>query len=291
MTGNCTEHPFDIDSPTAQGNRGPLLVAQGLHLLNREVHAAVTGRDETALRRLALQHMHPAIGALAVSLGSGGMASRLTPWVISSLLDWLDVPLFVSANILDHLSILRSSGPRIVINAVTADPAHLARAMQAAGQYGAGLTVLLVRAGLTPCGVDDRLTIAGEVLDQAYRIGLPFSRLYLDPVLACRPDPFALRISRGLPDIGPAAESISLIKELDTGVGTMVGLGTGTQELGGQKPFPAQLSMLSLLRAAGLDAAIVNSRNKLLMTALINNMPTVYIDMAEKVRLRESFTI
>lgn len=271
MIGNSKEYALSIDPAKTKREPRPLLVAQGLHILNRQVYEAVAGRDGETLRRLAMQHLPPGTGGLAVSLGTGSLAARLTPWVIASLLEWFDVPLFVSANILDHVPILRSAGHRIVVNAVTADPAILPFAMHTARQYGAGLAVLLVRPGLTPRGVDDRLNLAAEVLDLAHRTRLPLSRLYLDPVLACRPDPYARHISRGLPDIGPAAESINQLKEFDAGVRTIVGLGTGTQEVGWQNRWRTQLSMLSLLTAAGLDAVILNCRNRLLMTALMNN--------------------
>lgn len=271
MTGkNHPVKPLNLDPPAIDTERKPLLVAEGLHVLDRRVYEAVTGRDGAALRRLALNHLRTGAQALAVNLGTGRTMAELTPWVIASLAEWTDVPLFVSANILDHPATLRSLGHRIVVNAVTADPASLSLSMRIAEQYGAGLAVLLVRPGLIPRGVDDRLLLAAEALDLAYRTGLPFCRLYLDPVLACRPDPFAWHISRGLPDIGSTAESISLIRELDPGAGTIVGLGTGMRELGGHTLCPTQLSMLSLLTAAGVDAVILNCRNSLLMDALLN---------------------
>ncbi|HHO48302.1 MAG TPA: hypothetical protein ENN06_07605 [Desulfobacteraceae bacterium] len=269
MTGkNHTVEPINLDQPAIDMKRKPLLVAEGLHVLHRLAYEAVTGRDGAMLRRLALHHLRTGAQALAVNLGTGRTMRELTPWVIASLAEWTDVPLFVSANILDHPAILRSLGHRIVVNAVTADPASLSLSMRIAEQYGTGLAVLLVRPGLTPRGVDDRLLLAAEVLDLAYRVRLPFSRLYLDPVLACRPDPFAWHVSRGLPDIGSTAESISLIKGLDTGVRTIAALGAGAREAGVQKGGRTGAGMLSLLTAAGVDAVILNCKNTELMAEL-----------------------
>jgi len=268
MTGNRKESQFSIESTTTGREHAPLLVAEGLHVLNQQVYEAVTGQDGDSLRRLALNHMRSGAQALAVNLGQGKMMTRLTPWVIASLAEWMEAPLFISANILDHVPTLRSFGKRIVVNAVTAEASSLSRTMQAVKQYDAGLVVLLVKPGLTPSGVHDRLALAAEVLDLAYRVGLPFSRLYLDPVLGCRPDPVAWNISRGFPDVGPAAETIGLIRELDGDVGTIVGLGTSTQGLKGEKRDRIQLSMLALLTAAGLDAVILNCLGGTLMTTL-----------------------
>lgn len=270
MTGNSTEPHISIESGDAGGKRIPFLVAEGLHVLNRQVYEAVSRQDGASLRRLVRDHMGAGAGAqaLAINLGRGRTMARLTPWVISSVAEWTDTPLFVSANILDHAPVLRSFGTRIIVNAVTADTASLACSLRTAQQFGVGLVVLLVRPGLSPCGAHDRLVLAAEVLDLASRVGMPFSRLYLDPVLGCRPDPIAWNISRGFPDAGPVAESIAMIKELEGGVRTLVGLGPGTEGLSGERRDRMQLSVLSLLTAAGLDAVIMNCLNGVLMTAL-----------------------
>jgi cobalamin-dependent methionine synthase I len=194
------------------------------------------------------------------------MASR-APWVLANLLDHLDVQLFLSAGFLSCRSCLQREPVRLCINAVTADPRKLVDSLHRAGEYGTGLVVLLVKPGLTPAGVEDRLQIASEVLDLALKTGFPLQRLYLDPVLGCRPDPLAWKISRGTPEVGTVAESISLIKQLDAEVQTVVSLETTGMNAYGDKKSQLQSSMLSLLTAAGLDAAIVNSLDGQLMEA------------------------
>jgi hypothetical protein len=283
MTGkNHAVGTINLDPPAIGAERKPLLVAEGLHVLDRRVYEAVTGRDGDALRRLALNHLRTGAQALAVNLGTGRTMAELTSWVIASLAKWTAVPLFVSANILEHPDTLRSLGHRIVVNAVTADPASLSLSMRIAEQYGAGLAVLLVTPSLIPRGVDDRLLLAAEVLDLAYRIGLPFFRLYLDPVLSCRPDPFAWHISRGLPDIGSTAETISLIRELDTGVRTIAALGTGVREAGEQQGGRTGAGMLSLLTASGVDAVILNCRDGNLINAFMNTTKSSHTRTARR---------
>lgn len=261
MTGQYNDVLFDTDSTGKITRRKLFLVAEGLQVLNQEVYKAVVEHDGQLLVSLARNHLGTGADALAVSLGSGRTMAQSTPWVADTLLKAVNVPLFFSANILAHPRILRAAGPRIVINAVTADPSHLPGAMQAAGEYGCSLVVLLVRPGLTPTGVQDRLDLAAQVIDLAADVNLSPGQLYLDPVLSCRPDPAALAISRGLPDVGTVAETITLIKELDPTIRTLVGLGTCTQGMAGDRREPSRRSIVSLLAGTGLDAVIMNCRD------------------------------
>lgn len=256
MTGNTTITDTILNHPPFPENFLP--VAEGLHILNRQVYETITGRDRTELLALAHKHLDSGASALGVNLGTGRKMASLTPWVVETLVQGTTACLFLSANILDHPQLLERFASRIVINAVTAEPETLERAMVLAKNSSCGLVVLLVKPGLTPSGVQDRLALAAEVLSLAGRKGLATNRLYLDPVLSCRPDPYALQMSRGLPDVGTVAETISLLKEIDPGVRTIVGLGTSMQYASPDPDGRMYGSVLTLLLGAGLDAALMN---------------------------------
>ena len=259
-----TPHP---PRPPVNQTPCPLLIAEGLHVLNSTVHQAIVERDAPALSRLARSQLASGASAMAVNLGPGREMARRAPWVLDTLLENTRVPLFVSAGILSSRESLRRAPERLIVNAVTADPEELEAALRIAGQCGTGLVVLLVRPGLTPAGVEDRLQLAGRVLDLAGKTGFPPERLYLDPVLGCRPDPLAWKISRGMPGVGTVAESIAMIRQLSPEVNTLVSLGIAGMGISGSRRTRLQCSMLSVLSAAGLDAVIVNSLNRELMEA------------------------
>lgn len=264
MTRTTPSTPSDtIAQPLSPQKFFP--VAEGLHILNRQVYEAVTTRDREALLALAGRHLGSGARGLAVSLGTGRKMAELTPWVVESLVRGTDARLFLSANVLDHPDLLRRFGDRIVINAVTVEADTLALALESARQHEAGLVVLLVRPGLTPTGLNDRLLLAADVIDRAVRTGLHPNRLFLDPILSCRPDPHALKISRGLPDVGIVAETVSLIRQIHPDVRTIVGLGTGQPS--GREPHGwMRQGILTVLLEAGLDAAIMNCLDPVMMS-------------------------
>lgn len=274
MTGNTatrTSETITISDRTSGCTRRKLLtVAEGLHVLNQPVCSAILDRNKEALLSLARQHLSCGAGALAVNLGpSRAMAAR-TEWVADTLCQELAVPLLLSASGLAFPKLLHRHGQRLTINAVTANPAALPQSLTAAKEYGASLVVLLVRPGLAPSGSADRLALASEVIDQSLRVGFPLQHLYLDPLLTLRPDPLAWRISRGLPDIGPVAETIIQLRQMNEDLRTIVALGNCALGADSNGEAGIQARVLTVLVEAGLDAVIVNGRNHALMQVCKN---------------------
>lgn len=266
MTGNTATRNPDATLTTPRqdsGRRELLVVAEGLHVLNEQTCAAMANRDREALLFLARQHLAGGAQALAVNMGPGRTMGELTPWVTETLRQELAVPLFLSASALAFPELLRRHGHNLTINAVTADPVGLPRAMTTAKECGTGLVVLLVRPGLTPAGSADRLAIAAEVVDQALRLGFPLQRLYLDPLLTLRPDPLAWRISRGLPDLTPVVETIIQLRQLDDNLRTIVALGNCDRGVPSRTSLQARV--LAVLVEAGLDAGILNGQDPVLL--------------------------
>jgi len=247
-----------------------LLVGERLHVLNPSVYDAIEQHNPERLARFAKKQVEAGVQALAVNLGPGRHMRLQIPWIIDAITAEVDVPLFLSSSVINSEQILRQYGRNITINAVTANPETLSQYMKVVKTYETGLVVLLVKPGLVPSGVNDRVHLAYEVLEAATKAGLPLNRLYLDPVMGCRPDPFALKVSRGFPDIGTIIETIALIKELNNYARTIIGLSNGSVGLAGEKRSALHCRMLPLLASGGLDAAILNCLDNNLMNVAKN---------------------
>lgn len=267
------EHLSQTDSTPRQSSENVsdlLLVGEGLHVLSPLVYKAIEQHQPNRLVRFARKRVEAGAQALAVNLGPGRHMRLQMPWVIDAITAEIDVPLFLSSSVINSEQILRQYGRNITINAVTANPETLSQYMKVVKTYETGLVVLLVKPGLVPSGVNDRVHLAYEVLEAATKAGLPLNRLYLDPVMGYRPDPFALEVSRGFPDIGTIVETIALIKELNSCARTIIGLGNGSIGLAGEKRSALHCRILPLLASGGLDAAILNCLDNNLMNVAKN---------------------
>jgi len=255
---NQTVHPVVTNQIPVTNITSPLLIGDTIHILNQQVYKALITQDEQILADFVRKQLAAGAQALAVNLGPGKEMGRLTPWVVNTIREITDVQLFFSANITSQKQVLQAHGQYLTINAVTSNHEELVSALEMAQEYGSSLVVLLVQSGKMTAGIDDKLQLASEVVEKALSAGLPLSRLYLDPVLSCRPDPVAWHVSRGLPDVGSAVETISLLKQLDSRVKTIVALGNGSEGMAREEKSGFRCQIYSLLVAAGLDAVLLN---------------------------------
>ncbi len=250
--------------PTPAGR--PLLVGEGLHIMNPRLVRALRERDEQEILAMARRQVEAGADALDLNLGQSRELCRLAPWLVELVQRELATGFFLSSHVLRMEQALALHRGRATINAVTAGRAGLADAMETAMAHDAGLVVLLVSPELTPANVDERLQLAARVLETADRVGMPFSRLYLDPVISCRPDPLTWHLAGGLPDMETILESIRLIGELsDQRVQTIVALSNASACLPAGRRSELHCRLLPMLVEVGLDAVILNCLDSRLM--------------------------
>ncbi len=249
------------------------IIGEDLHLMNQAVVQAVSNRDEKTILKMAQAQVDGGADCLDLNLGQNRVLGKLTPWIIETIQAHFDIPFLLSSHVLKQQRALEIHQGGATINAVTANPAELPAAMQTAAMFGANLVVLLVSPDLTPMDVNGRLELAMQVMDIAEHENFPLEQLYLDPLITCRPDPASVMLSAGLPDTHTAVESIRFLGELSNRrMQTILALSQSSMCMmpGTRSGFHCQL--LPLLAGAGLDAVIMNCRDKPLM-AVARNSP------------------
>ena len=171
-------------------------VGQDMHCMNPKFRRILAERDRDGLLEMAAAQVRAGASGLDVNPGPSRRAADWMAWAMPLLLQRFDTHLFVYAGVLAQPELVARFPGRITINAVTAEPAALERAMRIAAECHAGLVVLLVRPDHQVMDLESRLMIALEVLDLADRTGLPLERLYLDPLFTW-PEGQAQRLRRG----------------------------------------------------------------------------------------------
>lgn len=242
------------------------LIGEDLHILNPSFQQALEQQNSTSLIRLADQQISGGAMALDINLGPARSMAEKLPWVVNTIQQHTAIPLFLPAVSSSITKALQVHVNRATINAVTAEFAQLKGAMELARDFDADLVVLLTKPGLRHNDTSERLQTAMEVLEQADTIGLPFERLFLDPVFSTRTDPITWKLTGGMPDLDQILETIILIGELSNQQAqTLLALSNGTVGLSPEKRSAFQCQMLPLLVDAGLDGVICNCRNPALM--------------------------
>ena len=263
------------------------IIGHDMHIMNAELTRAIEQRDGKSLARMAEQQVAFGADGLDMNFGLSKKSGKQFKWAVEAIRDAVDVPLFISSHVLSHSEILDKNRGRVTVNSVTADPATLATAMEKAREYGADLVVLLVRPGLTPLTVDERLQVATDVLEMAARVGFPLTGLYLDPLFHLRPDPVSWQLSRGVPDIESVLETIEMLPQLtEEKVRTLVALSSASQFLPRAERAGLHHRLLPLLIAAGLDAVILNCHDNKLMEIAGNPQLDMESDLSSIAQVR-----
>ncbi len=241
------------------------IIGENMHIMDPVFLGALTTKDSETLLSLARQQAEAGATALDINLGQSKYLTALTPWLINTIQAEVDLPLFMSSHVLHQPDMLKTHKGIPVINAVTANSDELKQAMKIANNTHAGLVILLVSSKLTPGDINGRLILADQVMDVATTTGMPLSRLYLDPVISCSPDPASWRLGGGQPDMEIIYESLSLLKEMSPHWKTIVGLSNASIYLSRQKRSAQHCSLLPKLADSGLDAVILNPLDDALM--------------------------
>lgn len=241
-------------------------VGETMHVLQPAVERILAAHDGEAVSRLVQRQLDGGADGLEINLGPAREMRQHLPWLLAYLEKQTTAELFLWADVLQEAELLKNCHLPITINAVTADPEELRRSMDLAMRINASLVVLLVRPGMESGNVEEQLLLAVDVLTMAEGAGFPLTRLFLDPVLACRYHPVQWRLGRGLPDMNAVITLLGLLPELGyTEFKTIVGLSNGTPGLTGIDRSRVQGRIVSALTAAGLDAVICNCRDAVLM--------------------------
>ena len=145
----------------------------------------------------------------------------------------------------------------VFINSITADDAKMSRILPLALKYNAKLIALTMDEGSMPRTKLERRDIAKKIVTRVKEMGFDETRLYFDPLirpLATEPEQAEEFLS-----------SIGLIKELGP-VKTICGL--SNISFGLPKRSVINSVYLSLARARGIDAALIDPLDKNVMSAL-----------------------
>ncbi len=264
-TTDTTSVPFYQElNPKSQNKL--LAIGEDIHILNPQVLQILESQDQQGLLNIAKAQTDAGAHSIDINLGQGKLFSRHMKWTIQTIQNHLHLPLFFSAPTNALPDILSIHKGEATINAVSANSATLGKTMEIAKKYDANLVILLVKSGFMTASVNDRVYIASEVLETARKTAFSLEKIYLDPILSTRPDPVTWRMSRGVPDIDAAVETIQYIKELSQGkCKTILSLSNGSLGLKDENRSALHCQMLSLFGDTGLDAAIMNCRDKDLM--------------------------
>jgi cobalamin-dependent methionine synthase I len=243
------------------------LAADNLHALNPAVADALRNLDPAPLQDLARQCDLPGVHFIDINPGylTRRHEDRMAFMVeavqeVTRLRLILDSP---SPRILARgLAVCRE---KPILSALSLEPQKLEELLPLAVEHQTCLVLLLMdERSRVPQSLDERLAVATELRERSLDAGLDDGDLIFDPVLPNLTWPDAAAHIR---EVIRCIRMLSGWSFLPQPAQTMVGLSNLRSGLRHRYPLEVETACLGLLAGAGLELALVNVRQKGLMTA------------------------
>lgn len=210
------------------------------------------------IRREALEQVQAGANLLDVNVGAPGidepLAMQRAVFCVSGA---VTVPLVLdSSNPAALEAGLKAADGKVLINSVSGEAKSLKRVLPLAKKYGAAIIGLALDKKGIPETAEGRVAVARRIRNAARRIGIPDSDIIIDCL--------TLTVSA---EQKRAAESLRAIRLVKQKLGLSTVLGVSNISFGlPQRPLISS-TFFAMAMEAGLDAAIINPKDKPMMDA------------------------
>ncbi len=162
------------------------IIGENIHIIAKQVRAAVDNRDKNAIQDLAKKQMEG--GAAFIDLNIGPRKKdgvEVMQWMVEIVKEVCDLPISLdTSNSAAIEAGLKMLPPKTIINSTNADPERMKVLMPLAAEYDAMLICLTLQATGLPVTADARAEIAAsDLMMAAMEYGLPMENIIIDPLV------------------------------------------------------------------------------------------------------------
>jgi len=254
------------------------IIGERINGMFKDIREAILSRDKKVIQDWAVKQTENGATWLDVNTGAsvtGDDMFAAMKWLVETIQEVVETPLALDSTNYDLIEEgLKLCKRPALINSCHADRYKIERVFPMAVKYNAKIIGLTMseESGI-PKNAENRVALAMELVAAADEFGLPLDHLYIDPLIL----PCNVAQDHGV----EVFETIRQIKTLsDPPAKTVVGLSNISQKCS-NRPL-INRTMLVMLMACGLDAAIADANDDELMdaaaTARIINNKEIYCD-------------
>jgi cobalamin-dependent methionine synthase I len=239
-----------------------LIVGEKLNSSIKRVAEAIESRDSATVQDLARRQAEAGADYIDVN-AAVRVAEELDDlaWLIECVQAVVATPLCIDspnpAAIARGLDLVRASGcaGAPLVNSITAEPDRMRGILPLVVEHKCPVVALTSDEHGIPTTVEDRLRIAGKIVAEADKCGVPLGDIYFDPLV--------LPLSTDVRNGAVFMESLARIKAEFPGVQTISGLSNVSYGLPKRKIVNRAFLLMAL--HAGMDAAIMDPLDAELM--------------------------
>lgn len=238
-----------------------LVIGEKVNVINTKIGAAMKDRDPGPILEMAKVQVDGGANYLDINIGQAKDGPERMAWLVQTIQDQIDIPCCLdSMNPAAIEAGLKVHKGQALINSVNGLPETIEAYFPLAAQYNAKIIGLTMMNGI-PRDANERAAIAVDIMTGAMTHGVPVENIYFDPLIL----PVKVAQEQAL----QVFEAIKLFKQLnDPPLKAVVGLSNISNGIFGEAKSLLDSTMLTSLLALGLDAAIMDPNDKMLMNTL-----------------------
>jgi 5-methyltetrahydrofolate corrinoid/iron sulfur protein methyltransferase len=238
------------------------IIGELINGMYQNIGKAIQEKNKSIVQKCALEQIEAGADALDVNCGPAAKDPVADiQWLVESIQEVTNKPIALDSSRPKVIeSGLKVTKNKAIINSTTADPEKLSILIPLAKKYNAKLIGLTISAKGIPKDKDQRLELAATIVASCIELEFPIEELYLDPIV--------LPVNAAQAQMRDILESIREFKIIsDPSPKTIVGLSNVSQ--GTSVRSLINRTFLTMAVAYGLDAAILDPKDKDLMDAAI----------------------
>jgi 5-methyltetrahydrofolate--homocysteine methyltransferase len=228
----------------------PVIIGERINPSGRKALAAeIRSGSFAAVKKEALEQTRAGARILDVNMGVPGIdqAAAMNK-AVSELSLLVDTPLAIDTTDPEALEAgLRAFPGRALVNSVSAEPERLQAFLPLAKKYGAAVLCLPIAPGGVPATADERVKIAGDIVNAALDAGLRPEDLLLDPLV--------LTVAA---DAQAPPTTLETLRQYRRHFGYPTVMGLSNVSYGLPRRDLMNATFFAMALASGLDAPIMN---------------------------------
>lgn len=247
-----------------------LIVAERINSSRKSVERAIEVQDRKFIQNEAGMQAEAGADFIDVNAGSfiGEEAERLK-WVVQEVQEAVDLPLCIDSpdpEVIKAVLPLLNRSP--MVNSITTEAVRLEGILPLVAEQKAKVIGLCQSEDTLAETVDDKVRLAGGLVEAVSKAGIPLDDLYIDPLVY----PISTNPLSGL----AALDAIEQVMKEFPGVHTICGLTNVSYGLPERKLINRTFLVAAIVK--GLDAVIMDPKDKALFGALTAALAVVSKD-------------
>lgn len=240
-----------------------ILIGESINIMSKTIGPAIKDRDPKPIQEMALAQVEGGADMLDLNLGPARKAGdEMMAWLVNTVQEVTDLPLSLdTTNPVAMEAGLKLVKQKALINSASAQPERIEVMLPLAKKYDANVICLLLSNEGIPRTVDERATVAMDILMPAAELGLANEALWIDPLI--------LPASADQRQVAEAIEFMGILPGLaDPPVKSTCGLSNSSNGSPEKLRTVINQALYIIMADLGMTSAIVNTLEKEFMAVV-----------------------